>query len=42
MVAARRHNGTLTKKIQRQERYSENSPPRVGPITDEMAHTLAM
>ena len=36
-----RHSGTLTKKIHRQLRYSENTPPRVGPTTAEMAHTLA-
>ena len=34
--------GTLTKKIQRHEPYWANSPPRVGPSTDETPHTLAM
>ena len=42
MAAASRHSGMLTRKIQRQLRYSENTPPRVGPTTDETAHTLAM
>ena len=32
----------LTKKIQRQLRYSEKTPPRVGPMIDEAPHTLAM
>ena len=31
----------LTKKIQRQDRYSENTPPRVGPTTADIAHTEA-
>ena len=31
----------LTKKIQRQDRSWENSPPKVGPMTDETAYTLA-
>ena len=31
----------LTKKIQRQLTYSENTPPSVGPITAEMPQTLA-
>jgi hypothetical protein len=29
------------KKIQRQERYSAKTPPKVGPSTDEIPHTLA-
>ena len=32
----------LTKKIQRQEAYSENTPPSVGPTTEEIPQTLAM
>ncbi len=39
--AARMHSGTLTKKIHRHDRNCENSPPRVGPTTEEIAHTLA-
>ena len=35
-------SGTLTKKIQRHEANSENTPPSVGPTTDEIAQTLAM
>ena len=31
----------LTKKIQRQEIHSLNTPPRVGPTTAEIPHTLA-
>ena len=31
----------LTKKIHRQLTKSTNTPPRVGPTTDDMAHTLA-
>jgi hypothetical protein len=31
----------LTKKIHRQLRYSENSPPSVGPITAAAPQTLA-
>ena len=34
--------GMLTKKIQRQDRYWANTPPRVGPMTDAAAQTLAM
>ena len=34
-------SGRLMKKIQRHERYSEKSPPSVGPTTDEIPHTLA-
>ena len=40
--AAARHSGMLTKKIQFQDRNSENTPPSVGPTTDETPHTLAM
>ena len=32
----------FTKKIHRHEANSANSPPRVGPTTEEIAHTLAM
>jgi hypothetical protein len=32
----------LTKKIQFQLTNSENTPPSVGPTTEEIAHTLAM
>ena len=31
----------LTKKIHRHDRYSENTPPSIGPITADMPHTLA-
>jgi hypothetical protein len=34
-------SGRLTKKIQRHDRYSENSPPAVGPTTADMPQTLA-
>ncbi len=39
--AATMHNGTLTKKIQRHDVNCENTPPRVGPTTEDIAHTLA-
>ncbi|KON72180.1 hypothetical protein M768_17110 [Cellulosimicrobium cellulans F16] len=39
--AASAQSGTLTKKIQRQLTNSENTPPSVGPTTDEIAHTDA-
>ncbi len=41
MAPATRQSGMFTKKIHRQPTYSENTPPRVGPTTAEMAHTLA-
>jgi hypothetical protein len=34
-------SGRLMKKIQRQSRYSANTPPSVGPTTDAMPQTLA-
>ncbi len=34
-------SGTLIQKIQRQAPSSLNSPPSVGPTTDEMPHTDA-
>jgi hypothetical protein len=40
MAAATRHSGMLTKKIHRQLTYSENTPPSVGPTTEDSAHTL--
>ena len=40
--AAATHSGMFTKKIHRHDRNSENTPPRVGPTTDETPHTLAM
>lgn len=40
-IAATAHNGTLTKKIHRQDRNSENTPPSVGPTIADIAHTLA-
>ena len=39
--AARTQIGMLTKKIHRHDTYSLNTPPRVGPITEDMPHTLA-
>ena len=42
MVAAAMPIGMLTKKIHRQVRKSENTPPRAGPTTDEMPQTLAV
>ena len=36
------HSGTLTKKIHRHDVNSENTPPSVGPTTEEIAQTLAM
>ena len=39
--AANAPSGTLTKKIQRQVRKSENTPPSVGPTTADIAQTLA-
>jgi hypothetical protein len=41
-AAASRQSGTLTKKIQRHRPSWEKTPPRVGPTTDETAHTEAM
>jgi len=41
-AAATRQSGMLTRKIQRQLTYWEKSPPRVGPTTEDTAHTLAM
>ena len=38
---ATRQSGMLTKKIQRQEMYSLNSPPSSGPTTADMPQTLA-
>ena len=40
--AASRQSGTLTKKIHRQRPSWANTPPSVGPITDDIAQTLAM
>ena len=40
--AAASPSGMFTKKIQRQDRKSENTPPRAGPTTDAIPHTLAM
>ena len=40
--AASAPSGTLTKKMKRQSRKSTNTPPRVGPTTEEIAQTLAM
>ena len=39
---ASRHSGTLTKKIHRHRPSSANTPPSVGPTTDDSAQTLAM
>ena len=39
--AATPPSGMLMKKIHRQVRYSENSPPRVGPTTAATPQTLA-
>jgi hypothetical protein len=33
--------GMLTKKIQRHDTHSENTPPSVGPTTDATPQTLA-
>ena len=41
-TVARAPIGRLTKKIQRHETYSENTPPRVGPTIEAMPQTLAM
>ena len=38
---ATRHSGMLTKKIHGQLRNWVNTPPRVGPTTAAIAHTLA-
>ena len=42
MAAASTHSGMLTKKIHRQVTYSDSRPPRVGPTTAAIPHTLAM
>ena len=39
--AATAPSGRLTQKIQRQLAKSTNSPPSVGPTTEDMAQTLA-
>ena len=39
--AASAASGRFTKKIQRQLRYWEKTPPSSGPSTDDSAHTLA-
>ena len=38
---ANTHSGMLMMNSQRQVSHSENTPPRVGPTTAEIAHTLA-
>jgi hypothetical protein len=42
VAAAMRHSGMLTKKVHRQLTYSEKTPPRVGPTTEEIPETLAV
>ena len=39
--SARAPSGRLTKKIQRHDRYSLNSPPMTGPRTEAAPQTLA-
>jgi hypothetical protein len=41
IAAASRQSGMFTRKTQRQETYSLNTPPSAGPTTEAVPQTLA-